>query len=113
MILALCVANWRIQLRQLGDTEVQYLDAISAQLIGFEPDVVRLQISVNDPLLMRFVNRRANLLQNVDYPIERQALLFCKDIAKSATIEVLHHQVGDRVIACLRETKIGDVDYVG
>src|SRR6266550_6730507 len=58
------------------DAEVEHLNAISAQTIWFEPYVVRLEITVDDSLVMGFVHSRTDLLEYVYHPLDGEALLF-------------------------------------
>ena len=61
---------------EFGDAEVENLDAITSEAIRFEPDVVGLQIPMNDALLVCFVNRGTDLIEDVGDPLERQTFLF-------------------------------------
>ena len=72
------------------DPEVEHLDAITAEAVRFQPDVVWFQVPVNHALLMGLVHRGANLFENIDYPVERQTLLFSQHVAERATVEVFH-----------------------
>jgi len=88
------------------DREVRIVVALDQE------DIVGLEIAVDDPLLMRFVNSRANLFENIHDPLERQTSFFDQDIAERATVEVLHHQIGQAIAAGLSKTKISDVDNI-
>src|SRR6185503_14299660 len=91
---------------QLRDSEIEHLHAIATQPVWLEPDVVRLQIAVQNALLMRFLNGAANLLENVHDPIKRQAILFGQHVTQRAAVEIFHHQVSDSIIVVARETKV-------
>src|SRR5712691_4529191 len=67
---------------------------------------------MDNSLLMGFMNGRANLLQNIHHPIERQAILFEQHVTQRAPIEVLHHQVGNTFSAAAGESKISNIYYV-
>src|SRR5919112_875813 len=48
---------------------------------------------MDDALLVCFMNRGTDLIEDVSNPLERQALLFCEDVAERAAVEILHHEV--------------------
>src|SRR6185369_17750157 len=75
------VSRWRTGFTELRNTEIENFDAITTETIRLEPDVVRLQVSMDDALLVCLVNGRANLIEDVSDPFERQTLLFRENIA--------------------------------
>ena len=99
-------------LGQFGDAKVEHLHAITTEPVWFEPDVFRFQIAMDNSLLVRFVHGGANLFENINHPIQRQSFLFHQDIAERAAVEILHHQIRDRLGARLRETEVGNVDNI-
>ena len=64
---------------------------------------------MNDSKLVRFMNGRANLIENVRDPLERQAFLFSENIAERATVEVLHHEVSNLPRLHVCEAKVGHI----
>ena len=62
---------------------------------------------------MRFVDGRADLLEDVDDPPDRQTALFRQHVRKGPTVEILHDQIGDLARRRFGETKVRDVDDVG
>src|SRR6266404_1055017 len=86
-------------LSKFRDAKVEHLDAITSETVGLQPDVVGLQIAMNYALLVGLVYGRANLFQNVDCPVERQAILFSQHVAERAAVKVLHYEVSDAVRA--------------
>src|SRR5256885_11602895 len=64
---------------------------------------------MDNSLLVRFMNRGANLLQNIHDPIEREAIFFEQDVTQRAAVEVLHHQIGNTFSAAARESKISNI----
>src|SRR5215471_619711 len=106
---------WASQQRiclEIGATEVEHFNAITSEPVRFEPDIVRLEIAMNDALLVRFMNRGTHLIENVGNPLERESLLLRQHIAERAAIEVLHHEVCDLAGLHTRETKIRYVNDV-
>src|SRR5215510_8544102 len=97
---------------EFGDTEVQHLDAITAETIWFEPDIVGLQIAMDNALLVRFMNRGTHLFENVDHPVERQTFLFGQHVAKRAAVEIFHHEVSNLTGRYVCKTEIRYVDNV-
>src|SRR5215213_4685853 len=67
---------------------------------------------MDDALLVCFVNGRANLIEDVGDPLERQTLLLCQNVAERAAVEILHHEVSNLAGFYLRETKVGYVNDV-
>src|SRR5215207_9105077 len=95
-----------------GPENGRRLDRVAAPAVRLEPDVVRLEIAVDDPAPVRLVDRRARLLEDVDDPLEREAALLGEDVGERAPVEVLHHEVGDLLAAHRGEAEVGDVDDV-
>src|SRR6185503_18942065 len=102
----------RSSLAEFRDTKIEDLDAIAAETIRFEPDVVRLQVAMDDALLVCFVNGGTNLIENVRDPLERQALLFRQNVAKCAAVQILHHEVSDLTVFHARKTEVSYINYV-
>ena len=50
---------------EFGQPEIQNFDRQAASSIGFQPNIVRFEVPVNDTLLMGCVNGRADLFQNL------------------------------------------------
>ena len=102
----------RICFSEFRDAEVEHLNPIATEPVWFEPDVFRFQIAMDDSLLVRFVNSRADLLQNIDHPLQRQTFLLREHVAERATIQIFHHQVSDGFLASVGKTEVGYVNYV-
>src|SRR5258708_6051110 len=66
------IRDRRSGLTQFCNAKVEHLDAITAQTIWLKPDVVGLEITMHDTLLVRFLDRGTNLLENVDDPLHWQ-----------------------------------------
>ncbi len=101
-----------IVILELGNTKIENLDRIAAALIGFEPDVVGLKITVNDALQMCLVNRRANLFKNIKGPRHREIFLFIEYLAERTAVEVLHYEIGDLSVIRFGKAKVGNVNDV-
>jgi hypothetical protein len=61
---------------------------------------------------MRFLNRRADLFENLHDPNGRQFAFFAQHFGQCAAVEVFHHQVGDLSRLRLTKSEIGDVNDV-
>src|SRR6266566_1092104 len=61
---------------------------------------------------MRLVHGRANLLEYIHDPIERQSLFFRQHVAQRAAVEVLHHQIRHALTADWRKAKVSHVHDV-
>ena len=109
----LCAGGALFRFVQLGDAKVQNLDRVAAAAVWLEPNVFGFQITMNDPLLVCFVERRARLFQNVYHPIERQARFFFEDFIERVAVQILHYQVRNLILAYLRKAKIRDIHDVG
>jgi hypothetical protein len=94
---------------ELGDTEVEDLNGVTAALIWFEPDVIGFEVAVNYSLKMRLVDCGANLFEDIERPRDRKVLFFFEDLAERAAVEIFHHEVCSASIRCLCESKVGDV----
>src|SRR5689334_21867585 len=97
---------------ELCNSEIKHLNAIAAETIRLEPDVVGLEIAMNDSLLVSFVNCGTNLIENVSNPFERQLLFFSQHVTKRAAVEILHHEVSHLTGLHSCETKVSHVDNV-
>src|SRR6202035_5912731 len=95
-----CLAKFR-------DTKVEDFNAISAEAVWFQPDVVGFQITMDHALQMGFVDRGTILFENVDYPVKRKPRLFGQDVAEGAAVKILHHQIGNALLTSTRKTKVG------
>src|SRR6266511_4934676 len=67
---------------------------------------------MDNSLLVRFMHCRANLLEDVHHPLQRQSLLLGEDIAKRATIEIFHHEIRDSFCSNMGKPKVGNVNNV-
>src|SRR2546423_1003202 len=97
---------------ELRDPKIKHLNSITTKSVRLEPDVIGFQIAMDDALLMCFMNGRANLLQNIYDPIERQAILLEQHVTQGAPVEVFHHQIGNAFSAAAREPKISNINNV-
>ena len=68
------ISYFGVNLREFGDAEVEHFDSIATEPVRFEPDVFGFQIAMDNSLLVGFMHRRANLLQDIHYPLQRQPL---------------------------------------
>src|SRR6266403_898683 len=100
------------RLTELRNPKIEHLNSITTKSVRLEPDVIGFQIAMDDALLMCFMDGRANLLQNINDPIERQAILLEQHVTQGAPVEVFHHQIGNTFSAAARESKISNIDDV-
>ena len=67
---------------------------------------------MNDPGPMRLFNCCTDLFENVDHPRNRKPPFLRNDFSQRAAIEILHHEIGDWTIRCVRDTEVSDVNNV-
>ena len=67
---------------------------------------------MDDALLVRFVDCRTDLIENVGHPLQRQTFFLSQDVAERATIEILHHEVSDLAFFNVGKTEIRNVDHI-
>src|SRR3954452_3721210 len=72
----------RTSLREFSDSKIQNFNAIAAKSCWLKPDVIRLEITMHDALMMRIINRRTNLFQDIHDPIERKPRFFGQYVAE-------------------------------
>jgi hypothetical protein len=56
---------------EFRDTEIQNFYGVTAALVRLEPNVVGLEIAVDDSLFVSRVDGRTNLLENIERPAHR------------------------------------------
>jgi hypothetical protein len=98
---------------QVRDPEVEHLGAETSKAVGLEPDVVGLEVAVDDPVLVRLLHRGADLVEDLHHAGQGQALLLAEHLTQAAPVEVFHDQIGHLVITQPSESEVGDVDDVG
>ena len=87
-----------LTLRGLRDAEVQDLDEVALTVDVGDEDVVRLEVSVNDPRLMGLGERLADLLQHSTGALGLDPLLTAQQVRERLPAEVLHGQVESAVL---------------
>src|SRR5262249_30667296 len=102
----------RAAVAQFRKTEVEHFDRVAAASIRLKPYVVRFQIAMDDPVIVRFADCRADLIDYIDYPRKRQSLILFDHFAQRAAVKVLHNQISDSAAVYGRKSEIGDVDDV-
>ena len=81
----------RIRDEDLRNPEVHQLHHVGQTATLAEQDVFRLQIAMDDPLRMRFDERRRNLTRQVNDPALRQRLAQIQQRRQRPPVDVLHH----------------------
>src|SRR5207249_9956706 len=92
-----------------GDPEVDDLDEVRQAAVAGEEDVVRLQIAVDDVVLMRRVQGAAALQDDRRDQPQRQRLSPGKVRLQRAALEELHHEVVPPVVG---DVEVEDLDDV-
>ena len=54
---------------------------------------------MNDALMVGFIDCGANLFENIHDPVQRQPSFLSQHVAQGASIQILHHQVCDSLVA--------------
>ena len=75
-----------------GDAEVHHLDRVG----GADHDVRRLDVAVDDAVLMAEVQRLAGVGDDLDGPPGRHRTVVVHDVAQGDAVDVLHDDVGQR-----------------
>ena len=88
------------------------LTLLSFGPLQVEPDVLRLQIAVQDAQAVRFVHCRASLAENRDRLVDRRRPAVFQPLGERMAFEVFHHQIGYGLAAGASDAEIGDVDDV-
>src|SRR6185369_11424929 len=101
-----------ISITKLDQAEVEHLDGVTTTTIRLEPDIIRLEISMNDAGAMGLFDSRANLFEDVDHPRDRQRTFFSNDLSERAAIEILHDEISDWTIPRLCDAEVSNVDDV-
>src|SRR5215510_11910680 len=97
---------------QAGDPEIENLDIAPGYTLGFEPDVLRLQITMQDAQPVRFVHRRAGLAENSNRLVDRHGPSVLQPLGERMAFQVFHHQIGRGLAACACYPEVSDVDNV-
>src|SRR5215510_6923039 len=97
---------------QTGDAEIENLDIAPVRARGFEPDVLRLQITMKYAQPVRFVHCRAGLAENDNRFVDRHGPPVLQPLGERMAFEVFHHQIGRGLAAGARYPEISDVDDV-
>ena len=63
-------------------------------VVGKDNDIVRPEITVDNPLRVRIMQGVTNLRNNADGATWRQALFLVDNFAQAASAQILHHNKG-------------------
>src|ERR1035438_10489076 len=96
----------------LGHSEVEHFHRVSAAAVWFQPDVVGLQIAMDDAMPMCLRKRQSDLVQKVCDQRQRDPRIGFLEIRKRLSVEKLHHQVGHVAASGFRDSEIRDIDDV-
>ncbi len=96
-----------------GEAEIEDFDSVAAAPVRFEPDVVRLEVAMNDAGLVGFLHGGAHLFQDIDDPFDRKAGLLGEHFGQRAAVEVLHDQISDPPAAQRGESEVRHIHDVG
>ncbi len=83
---------------ELHQAEVENLHEVVIVLLVQEHHVGGLQIAVDDPERVRFPQRAADLLRDVDHPVLRQRSVGLHRLRERAAVEELHGDEEDSVV---------------
>ncbi len=89
-----------------GDAKVHHLDRIR----GADHDVGRLDVSMDDAVLVAEVQRLARVGDDLDGPARWQGAVGVHDVAQGDTVDVLHDDVGQRAGGRLGLASVVDGD---
>ena len=94
---------------QLGDAEVDQLDEIRSLALVDEEHVVRLEVAVDDPVLVRRLQRAAALQHDGRHPAQRHRQPGLHDRLQRSAMEEIHHEV---MAASVGDVEVEDLDDV-
>ena len=101
-----------IVLTELCDSEVEDSHDVAAARVGDQPDVVRLEVSMHDTQTVRRVERKGDLFDELDDDIETECRRSLEQGAQGGTLEILHDEIGDFLVANRSNAEVGHVDDV-
>src|SRR5262245_42752033 len=67
---------------------------------------------MDDALLMRVVDRGADLFEDVHDPVQGQPVFFSQHVTQSAAVEIFHYQVGHSIGSGAGKTEVGNINHV-
>ncbi len=97
----------------LGHTEIEDFEGISVAAIRFEPDVVRLQIAMNNSMPVRLVERQADLVQKIRNQRKWWPRMGLLERRERLPVEEFHDEVRNVAPRRRGNSEIGDVDDIG
>ena len=97
----------------LRDAEIEHLDGVAAAAIGLKPEVVRLQVTMNDAVTMRLVESEADLIENLGDEGKGGPRMLLLERGERLAVEQFHHKIGDLAAAGGSDSEVRDVDDVG
>ena len=104
------VADLLIGQRQFREAEVEHLDEVAARAaVVAQEDVLGLEVAVDDPLLVRRVERVRDLAGDGKRGRGVQPVFAPQPIGQRLALQVLHHEVE---FAVRRVAEVGDIDDV-
>jgi hypothetical protein len=98
---------------QLGDTEIEDLDVESPAMVGLKPDVIRLQVAMNDAAGMGGIESERYLIDDVEDLIRGGTRIPSQEFGEVLAIQEFHYQIGKLPVAGDGGSKVGHVDHVG
>jgi hypothetical protein len=99
-------------IHHLGDTEIQNLDVEAAEPVWLQPNILRLQISMDHPHGVSCVQRRSYLFDNVQDQAHRQGAMLLAVPAEARAIQILYSQLGNLAPVYGSDSKVRYVDDV-
>ena len=97
----------------LRDAEIEHLDGIAAATVGFEPEIVRLQVTMNDAVTMRLIECEADLIEKFGDNGQRGPRMRLLERGERLAVEQFHNQIGNLPAADGCDSEVCDVDDVG
>jgi hypothetical protein len=103
------VGHLLIVLCQLGQPEIEHLDELAVCPAGAEEDVLGFEVAVDDPLLVRRIQRVGDLRADRHRLSQWNSFFPLEAVGQRLALQVLHHEVE---LALRRVAEVRDVHDV-
>ena len=97
-------------LDQLRDAEVAHLHTLATLMVGHDHHVLGLEVAVDDPLVVRLLEREEHLMEDRYDAARRERVLLQEELQQIGPVEQLHRQIEHPVA---RPSEVEDAHGVG
>lgn len=107
---SLMILRCRDVFHDLSNAEVHHFDEVFIAVVTDQNDIARLEISVNNSLLVRVTKRFCRLHEQLERPVYLDLTFLSYDVGQRHALEVVHDDI--RLTRLLRNTEIINRDDV-